>query len=457
MKTVKYLLIILLIGGFTLYMGCKDDDKPEPTFTLSSLMADGIDLAGVTSAADVPEEAVIEAVFSSEIDPTTASSSTIIITETDGGAAASYTVSASGTKATITPSDKWAGGTQFTIQLTSNIMGTNGVAYGGNSLTFRTSGIFVPKKENQVLFISFDNSTAEDEVGDHTVTTVETLGFVEDRRATANSAAYFDGEGNLVEIAANADLISPSITISYWIKTDLADYDGGDGTGVPQTRFVMGLGAELGYFLEMGRRSKDPLSPGFNEIFLKYATDHVNVGANSAAVPKATAWTEINSQINVNFSEEQEQNGFSFAIDQLKNTNDPLNRDYVREQVMGEWTHLALTIDASARTKTIYVNGVKYATFQWISTNTKDWTFADLSLKTMQNDGVTPIDGVNGILALGNACSSTNTSTGWCNYETLKSNPAETKKLFKGAMDQFRIFNVALTDEDIQTLYDNEK
>lgn len=438
-------------------MGCKDEDKTEPTFTLSSLMADGIDLAGITAAADVPEEAVIEAVFSSEVDASTATSSNIIITETDGGAAASYTVSVSGTKVTITPSDKWAGGTQYTIQLSSGIAGSNGVAYTGNTLTFRTSGIFVPKKENQVLFISFDNSTAEDEAGNHTVSTVETLNFVEDRRATANSAAYFDGEGNLVEVAANADLISPSITISYWIKTELADFDGGDGTGVPQIRRVFGLGAELGYFLEMGRRSKDPLSDGFNEIFLKYGTDHVNVGANAASVPKATAWSEINSQINVNFDEAGEINGWSYAIDPLKNTNDPLNRDYVREEVMGKWTHLAMTVDASARTKTIYVNGVKWATFQWISTNTKDWTFADLSLKTMQNDGVTPIDGVNGILALGNACSSTNTATGWCDYQTQLGNPAETKQFFKGAMDQFRIFDVALTDADIQMLYDNEK
>lgn len=456
MKTLNYLFVLLFIGGFVTFIGCKDDE-PEPTFTLVSLTAEGRDLAGVTPANDVPEDAVIEAVFSSEVEATTATTSTFAITETDGGAAASYTVSASGTKVTITPTDKWAGGTQFNIQLSASIKGTNGVAYSGNNLSFRTSGIFVPQKENQVLFISFDNSTVEDEAGDHTVTTVETLNFVEDRRATANSAAYFDGEGNLVEIAQDADLISPSITVSWWINTELADYDGGDGTGVPQTRFVMGLSAEKGYFLEMGRRSKDPASEGFGEIFMKFGTNHINVGANADAVPEATAWSEINSQINVNFDEGAEQNGWSYAIDQLKNTNDPLNRDYVREQVMGSWTHIVMTVDAAARKKTIYVNGVKWASFQWISVSTKDWTFADLSLKTMQNDGTTPIDGVDGVLALGSACSSNNTATGWCDYQTLLANPAETKKFFKGAMDQFRIFSVAFTDEEVQTLYDNEK
>ncbi len=451
MKTLNGLISMILIAGFAFFSGC---DKTPDTFTLDSLTADGIDLAGVTSATDVPEDAVITAVFSYDIDEATVTKDNFKITLTDDGSMVDYTLASSGMEVTMTPVEGWPAGSQFTIDLSSDIMGMNEVAYAGNSLSFRTSGIFVPQKDYQVLFLSFDNETLEDEAGDHTVTEVETLTYETDRRGTAGSAAYFDGLGNLVEIAESSDLISPSITISTWFKTDMADYNGGDGTGSPQTRFVFGLGAEKGYFLEMGRRSNDPTSEGFGEIFLKMATNHVNVGNNADAVPEATAWTELNSQINVNF-EAGVQAGWSYAIDELKNTNDPLNRSYLADMIMGKWTHFVLTIDAGAQTKTIYINGVKMGTFQWHQGDA-DWLFTDLSLKTENNDG-TPMEGLEGSLALGFIGSSANEATGWALYDTHLANPAESKKFFKGAMDQFRIFSVPLNDAEVEMLYDNEK
>jgi len=114
-----------------------------------------------------------------------------------------------------------------------------------------------------------------------------------------------------------------------------------------------------------------------------------------------------------------------------------------------------MTVDAASQTKTFYINGVKWASFQWIASGA-DWLFSDLSLKTENNDG-SPIDGIEGSLALGFAGSSTNTATGWADYTTTLANTAENKKFFKGAIDQFRIFSVALTDAEIETLYNNEQ
>ncbi|MEP1893266.1 MAG: hypothetical protein ABJJ14_16400, partial [Cyclobacteriaceae bacterium] len=219
-----------------------------------------------------------------------------------------------------------------------------------------------------------------------------------------------------------------------------------------QTRFLMGLGVEKGYFLEIGRRSNDPSADGFNEFFLKYATNQVNVGNNAADVPEATAWTEINSQITVNF-EDGVTSGWSFALDQLQ--EDPPNRAYVGDQIMGKWTHLVMTVDATTRSKTFYVNGVKWASFQWIGSGA-DWLFGDLSLKTLNNDG-SAVDGIEGSLALGFAGSSTNTATGWANHATNLTNDAEQKKFFKGAIDQVRIFSTVMNDADILSLYENEK
>lgn len=452
MRTFRILTFVLLAGLTLFNLGCGSDDSPPAAFTLVSLTANGIDLAGVAAATNVPEDAPIVAVFSSEVDAATATSGNFSITDTDTSTPADYTLSASGSTVTITPTSEWDAGTQFSIALSTSIAGTNSVSYSGNSLSFRTSGIFVPQKDNQVLYLNFDGQSSSDEAGSNTVTTVETLNFVEDRRGTADAAAFFDGSGNLVEVAASADLITPSITVSYWFKTEEADYNGQDGSGTPQTRFLMGLGVEKGYFLEIGRRSKDPASEGYNEFFLKYATNQVNIGNNGTEVPKATAWTELNSQINVNF-DAASQSGWSFALDQLQ--EDPPNRSYLGGEIMGKWTHLVMTIDAATQTKTFYINGVKWAAFQWISSGA-DWLFSDLSLKTQNNDG-SAVDGIEGSLALGFAGSSTNTATGWADHTTTLAAAAEDQKFYKGAIDQFRIFKVALTDAEIQSLYDNEK
>ena len=179
----------------------------------------------------------------------------------------------------------------------------------------------------------------------------------------------------------------------------------------------------------------------------------MNIGNNSAAVQKATAWSEINSQVAVNFNPDEAQSGWSFAIPQL--SEDPPNRAYVADQVMGKWTHLVMVLDATAQTKTFFINGVKWATFSWVASGS-DWLFSDLSLKTENNDG-TPIEGIDGKLALGFAGSVDNTATGWATHATHAANDAENKKFFKGALDQFRIFNMPLSDEDVALLYDNEK
>jgi hypothetical protein len=447
------LLSVLLIAGIAFMTGCKEEEE-TPEFNLVSLMTDeGLDLAGASQAVDVPEDALIEATFSSDVDAATATASNFMISTTDGGDMADYTVSVSGSKVTLTPTNGWDGGTQYSIDLSTDIMGTNGAAYSGNSLSFRTSGIFIPQKENQVLFLSFDNQVAEDELGNHTVNTVNTLGFAEDRRGTADAAAYFTGEGNLVEVDYADDLISGSITVSFWFKTDMADYDGGDGTGLPQTRFVMGLAAEKGYFLEMGRRSKDPAADGFNEFFMKLGSNHVNIGNNAAEVPEATSWDEVNSQKSENY-EAGVSSGYSYVLPQLM--EDPPNRSYVGGVVDGEWIHLVMTVDAVAQEKTIYINGVKWLTHKWLESGF-DWLFTDLSFKDKANDGSDWPNPIDGKLALGNACSQANKATGWCDYDTQVANPAETKKFFKGSMDQFRIFSVPLSDAEVTTLYDNEK
>ncbi len=450
MRKCSFVLSLFLLAGIMLFTGCEEEKKKE--FKLVSLMTDGgLDLAGATLVTDVPEDALIIATFSSNVDPATVSTTSFKITNTDEATLQDYTLATVGPVVTATPTEGWDGGSQFSIEISTAIEGTNGVAFSGNTLGFRTSGMNIPNDEYMVLHLSFDDQTATDETGNHTVTTVGTLGFTDDRNNTANAAAYFTGEGNLVEVAYAADLISPSITISFWFKTASADYEGMETTDPPQMRWPMGLAAERGYFLEMGRRSNDPQADGYPKFFLKYGTAHVNAGNNAATNPKGTAWTEVNDNSDENYDAGSTGSGWSYVISALTG-----NSDFMKTSVTDRWVHLVMTFDATARTKTIYVNGVRYAAFQW-NTNGYDWLMSDLTLWDMLNDGVTPVDGLEASLTLGSACSSTSTSTGWCNYQDVLLKDSNQKNFFKGAIDEFRIFSVPFTETEVATLYANEQ
>jgi hypothetical protein len=179
----------------------------------------------------------------------------------------------------------------------------------------------------------------------------------------------------------------------------------------------------------------------------------VNVGNNKDDKPEATSWTEVNSQRSVNY-EAGTKSGFSYVLDNL--SEDPPDRSYVTGVVDNKWTHFVFTVDAAAQEKTIYVNGVKWLTFKWIPSGT-DWLFTDLSFKDKADDGSDWENAIDGKLALGYAGSKANKATGWADYDTHAAEIPEKMKFFKGAIDQYRIFNVALSADEVGQLYDNEK
>lgn len=442
MKSFKFFFLSSLMLGLIFFsVGCGDDDSPPEVFTLSSVTAGTIDLAGATSATDVPNDAVIVATFSSEVDATTANTTNITLTD-DNATNVPLSLSTSGNAITITPTAGLNSGTLYTLVLSSGIAGTNSVIYTGNVLTFRTGGIFVPKSENQVLHLSFDGGVVEDGAKSHTVTS-SGIAFGADRQNTANSAAYFDGTGGLVEVAASSDLVNTSTTISFWMNTASADYNGQDGQDIPQTRFVTGLGVEKGFMLETGRRSKDPLGEAYDEFFFKFATNHTNVGDNAGSNPHGTAWTEVNSQLTVNAA--SDQNGWSYAIPQL--SADPPNRGYLKSEAIDKWIHFVMTHDVLSKSKTFYINGVKMATFKWADTG--DWLLSDFVIKP-------DVPNLETSLALGYAGSAANKATGWADHEAEKQKTSQ-QKFFKGFLDEYRIFDIALSEADVLTLYENEK
>ncbi len=80
MKNQKWILSLLLAIGFfaTVFVGCKKDSPAA--FNLTALTSGGVDLNGSSSATGVPSNAPIIATFSTTVDASTASTTTVTLT-----------------------------------------------------------------------------------------------------------------------------------------------------------------------------------------------------------------------------------------------------------------------------------------------------------------------------------------------------------------------------------------
>lgn len=408
MKKNKLKSITFLVGSLFIALmiaSCGDEDSPAPALTLISLTAEGVAIDGATSAEDIPVDATIVATFSEDVEATTATATSIAIV--DGSA----TVTVSGAVVTLTLDEDLKPGTSYSLNIANTILSLQEGAFSGISVSFKTAGksfVTPPQVDNQVAYWNFDNN-ANDYTGTHN-TVVEEVSYTVDRQGFDNGAASFNGDGDIVEIAYSSDLISPNHTLTVWYKVSLADYEG--------SRFMFGLGTERGYFNEVGG--------GLG--WFKYASSH-SVGTNpSNNGPIGTAWTDPNGD----------------GI-----TDDQVLIDYtgsITDLMDGKWVMLAMTVDDTGM-KTIYLDG--QIIMQVNLNNNADWPLEGLAL----NDADAATVGLDSNLGIGWAGSTTNKATGWADYAADKNN----NRTYKGLLDDMRIFNVALSQSEITTLYNAEK
>ncbi len=133
-------------------------------------------------------------------------------------------------------------------------------------------------------------------------------------------------------------------------------------------------------------------------------------------------------------------------------TNEQVLYDYngsIQNLVKDNWHQLVMTFDAASSVKTIYVDGVKVMQVD-LDVNATEWGLKDLKIADKADGTGEAIAGIDPKLTLGFMCSRNNTATGWSNY-------AEATNTFKGALDDFRIFNKALTESEVATFYNAEK
>ena len=408
----KFLLLLLAVGVISI-ASCKDDD-PTP-LTLASLMAGSIDLNGATAATNVPINSNIVATFSADVDMTTATTSTITLSA--GSTNVTLGITTSGSTVTLDPNNDLWGGAEFTLTF-NGLKSTDGEVMTTKTVTFKTAGIGLstpPQASSQVLYLQL-NGDITDITGNATQSYAQ-VSYTADRFGYAGGAAIFNGatsagNGDIVELSGS-QFVTPSTTISVWFKAALDDYTAG-------SKIMFGIATERGYFMEMGGEMN----------WMKFATSHM-VSPDPNNHYFGTAWTDPNGD---------------------GQTNEQVLYDYngsIQNLVKDNWHQLVMTHDAASSVKTIYVDGVKVMQVD-LDVNATEWGLKDLKIADKADGTGEAIAGIDPKLTLGFMCSRNNTATGWSNY-------AEATNTFKGALDDFRIFNKALTESEVTTFYNAEK
>ena len=428
MKQQNLWLSVLLMGSMTTFISCSDDDgggTSAPALEIESIMANGtdletgenteLDLNAATAAEDVPLDATITIEFSGDVDASTATSSNINLTS--GSTTVDAAVSASGSTVTLDPTEELERGTDYTLNITSSVKAADGGSFATVTRSFKTAGraeVTPPQADSQVAYWMF-NGDATAAVGEYDADEIIEIEWIEDRFGSIESAAYFDGDASLIEIPNGNQLLTNSITISYWIKVDSVGHDGG--------HFVMGLGDENGFFIEIpktysgfklrGSYSKEDGTVEKNDFWFNGDGMDANNGG----------WEAIAYEANLG------ENGLGSLLDD-------------------KWAHVVYVFDAESNMRHIFINGALM--------ETDDFNIP-LGLSTVT--GMTFNDNVEGQvvgpkLAFGFMHDRATThwaNEPWGNYDLPTSNH------FKGALDDVRFFSSALNEEEISALYDAEK
>lgn len=437
MKKVKLWSLMLLTGSVLTFSACGDDDEGAAALEIVSITAIGTDLATgdavtldlntASSATEIPPTGVLTITFSRALDATTATSSSVTLN--NGTDDVAVTVAANGNAVTVTPNEELLRGTIHTLTLTSVISAEDGGIFAEVSRTFTTAGrapAVIPQEDKQVVYVPFEGEVTEE--NGHAVLN-DNVGFAEDRFGNFEAAGDFNGTTNYVGIEYGADMSNANTTVSYWMKLpssqDYKDHIGLTSTGVTQY-VTFCIGGNNGTYHEWNRFTCCDL--GFDIDVLKYFTNHENSGS---ATELAGSHIEMKN----------EGNPGGDKVTEVDNTA------WLEEQT-GEWVHIATSWDAAGHRKAFYINGVPSTVFELTPS-------ADFSLDAaiIDADGIDADPTNNKNLYLGSGVPF------WATIDGNGITPFRSDKAFafKGQMDDFRMFSVALTDQEVADLYNAEK
>lgn len=434
-QTIKIFGLIGLIGLITLTR-CSEDDPSalkitEATSTGTDLATGGsttVDLNTATAPTNVPPDGIITITFNKNVKESTATSTNITLN--DGTNDVAITVALAGNEVTITPTNALAQGTLHTLTVSSAVEANDGGNFSTASRSFTTAGTappVVPQADKLVVYLSF-NSEVVDAKGHAILNNNVTL--TTDRFGNAESSADFNGTTNYVGVEYASNMSNANTTVSYWIKLPAsavyATHIGTTGVGNIKQYVTFSIGGNNGTYHEWNRFTCCDL--GYDIDVLKYMTNHVNSGTDSE---------------------------FAGDFSEMKNEGSPggtqvveINNPNWIEDNTGVWMHIVTSWNAAARRKSFYINGVPSTVYEL--TASAEYALDDATIDVAGID-LDASNSRNLYLGSGVPYWATKTATGITPFR------GDIPFAFKGQMDDFRMYSVALTDSEVLALYNAEK
>jgi hypothetical protein len=408
------LAIAMLATVSGVLVSCDDDDDPPAELELTGLTAGGIDLNGATSPTNVPADAAFSATFSTELDPTSVTTSNITLTRDYDDAVLDIAVSATGNTVTVTPAAALGSGTLYLLNFGTGLTSTaDKTLASAVSRSFTTEGTFSPA--GVLAHWTFEDN-ADDVVGDFDpeAAAVVDVTYVDSRNAAAGKAALFNGTTTIIEIP-NGDqfMESGDFTVSFWMKAD----------ATKEGHFVFGLAAWYGFQFEILGGSWDATDKG-----VKLATRYQLESTTDAE----DTWWNGNP------------NGWQGSVV----AKDVSASGGIATYFKDKWAHVVCSYNKAEKVGTMYVNGEKV----------REWDF-DLWPDDSAKKGAT------GVTFAGNTTDGGNNfaigfiqASGNRIVTDTWADPADiANSHFKGELDDLRIFSVPVTETEVSLMYNSEK
>jgi hypothetical protein len=311
---------------------------------------------------------------------------------------------------TITPTEDLGTGTLYVLDLGAGLLSTDGIALTALSRSFTTEGTFAPS--GVVAYWTFENS-ADDVVDDFDpeASGIVDVTYVASRNAAAGQAASFNGSTTLIEIPDGDELMNTDdFTLAFWIKTNSTDKTTG--------HFVMGLAGWFGFQFEI-----------FGDYGGCKLAAQYDLGDGSSA--SEDLWFPADGNLG--------WQGWTYC-------RDLTGAGGLAFLIQDKWAHIVCVYNSTTKVGDMYINGdiMKSQDFNlWPDGDPKRGVVG------LKYNG----DPAGNKLTFGfiQARENRTISDTWAD----PADPANNH--FKGLMDDVRIFHKALTETEIQLMYNSEK